>query len=56
MPVTSLAEGRKAIRYWIILGLAVLALTALGLDIALAQGNPFGGPRPAAPPAGQPTP
>jgi nickel/cobalt exporter len=46
-----LAGGRKATRFWILAGLAVLALTALGLDLALAQGNPFGGPRPpAAPP------
>jgi nickel/cobalt exporter len=51
MPVTSLAGGRKATRTLILLGLAVLALTALGLDVALAQGSPFGGPRPpAAPP------
>jgi nickel/cobalt transporter (NicO) family protein len=51
MPVTSLAGGRKATRTLILLGLAVLALTALGLDVALAQGNPFGAPRaPAAPP------
>jgi nickel/cobalt exporter len=50
MPVTSLAGGRKATRLLLLLGLAVLALTALGLDIALAQGNPFGAPRGAPPP------
>ncbi len=52
MPVTSLAGGRKATRLLIFLCLAVSALALLGvLDAALAQGGPFGGPRPpAAPP------
>jgi nickel/cobalt transporter (NicO) family protein len=54
MPVISLAGGRKATRFLILLGLAAACLAALGaLDIALAQGNPFGAPRaPAAPPPG----
>jgi len=52
MSVTSLAGGRKATRLLILLAAAAACLAALGaLDIALAQGNPFGGPRPpAAPP------
>ncbi|MEA2929905.1 MAG: nickel/cobalt transporter (NicO) family protein [Hyphomicrobiales bacterium] len=51
MSVTSLAGGRKATRFLILLA-AAACLAALGvLDAALAQGNPFGGPRPpAAPP------
>src|ERR1043166_7987967 len=54
MPVTSLAGGRKATRLLILLAAAAACLAALGaLALALAQGNPFGGPRPpAAPPPG----
>jgi ABC-type nickel/cobalt efflux system permease component RcnA len=47
-----LARGRKATRILLLLGLVAAGLAALGaLDAALAQGAPFGGPRPpAAPP------
>jgi nickel/cobalt exporter len=52
MSVTSLAGGRKATRFLILLAAAAACLAALGaLDAALAQGGPFGAPRaPAAPP------
>jgi nickel/cobalt transporter (NicO) family protein len=51
MPVTSLAGGRKATRFLILLAAAAACLAALGaLDVVLAQGNPFGGPRPPAAP------
>jgi nickel/cobalt exporter len=52
MPVTSLAGGRKATRFLILLAAVAVCLAALGaLDVVSAQGGPFGGPRaPAAPP------
>ena len=48
MPVKTLAGGRAA-NLWLLLALGASALIALGAADALAQ-NPFGAPRPAAPP------
>jgi nickel/cobalt exporter len=52
MPVSTLAGGRKA-DLWLLLALVAGALVVLGTADALAQ-NPFGGPRPMAPPAPPP--
>jgi nickel/cobalt transporter (NicO) family protein len=51
MSVTSLAGGRKATHILVLVALAAALLVVLGNADALAQANPFGGPRPpAAPP------
>ena len=51
MPVTPLAGGRKATRLLFLLAAVAAGLAALGaLDVALAQGGPFGAPRTAAAP------
>jgi nickel/cobalt transporter (NicO) family protein len=48
MPVNTLAGGRKA-QFWLLLALAAATFALLGAADALAQ-NPFGAPRPMAPP------